>query len=254
MNGQRLPLVFMALVAAAAATPASALPPSTAAELPPVRVELVDDATLASMTGKYYGADMLTGVRIDLVSTLSTGQGGSATATGSLWVRRTDSGFEVHIDSHAAATEGGAPTAATQNVATGGENLGVQGIGQVTQIAGDGNRMGNLAVIRIGGDAGTPAGFNGQASAQAGAGDLVARVSFVGGGVQLGLGATGATIRQDVMPGEAGRVMQLGQIAGNGFTASNSLQLQMMTAAMPTLSMQQLGIQQALAAISGLRR
>lgn len=250
MKIQRLPLVFMALVAAATAMPAAALPPSP----PPVRVELVDDATLAGMTGKFFGADMLTGVRIDLVSTLANAQGGTATASGSLYVRRTAYGFDVRIDSRADATAGTDPAVASDNLATGGEGIGVQGIGQITQIAGDGNRMGNLAVIRLGADPSAPTDFNGLAGAEAGAGDLTARVSFDGGGVQLGLAGIGATIRQDVMPGGSGHIVQMGQIAGNGFTANNSLQLQMMTTAMPTLSMQQLGIQQALAAISGLRR
>lgn len=252
MKNHRLPLVVMALVAAAGAARAFALPPSSDAR--PLTVEVVDDATLASMTGRFYGADMLTGVRIDLVSNLATAQGGRATAAGSLYVRRTATGFEVHIDSRAGASAGEGGAAPTGHVATGGERLGVHGIGQVAQIAGDGNRMGNIAVIRIGADPAAPSDFNGRSSAQAGAGDLTAQISFVGGGVRLGLGATGATIRQEVVPGDAGRVMQLGQIAGNGFTANNSMHLQMMTTAMPTLSMQQLGIQQALAAISGLRR
>lgn len=252
MKTQRLPLVFMALVAAAAAMPASALPPSSAPA--PVRVELVDDATLARMTGKFFGADMLTGVRIDLVSTLANAQGGTAAASGSLHVRRTAAGFDVQVDSRAAASAGTAPAPASGNVASGGGQIAVQGIGQITQIAGDGNRMGNLAVIGVGNELSAPAGFNGLTQAQAGAGDLTARVSFEGGGVQLGLAGIGATIRQDVMPGEAGHIVQMGQIAGNGFTANNSLHLQMMTTAMPTLSMQQLGIQQALSAVSGLRR
>lgn len=254
MNIQRLPLAFMALVAAAAATPASALPPSSSAAGAPVRVELVDDATLARMTGKFYGANMLTGVRIDLVSTLANAQGGTASASGSLYVRRTETGFDVRFDSRADASAGSGPATPTGNIATGGENIQVNGIGQITQIAGDGNRMGNLAVISIGADPTAPTDFNGLSQAQAGAGDLSAQVTFADGGVQLGLGSIGATIRQRVMPGESGHIVQVGQIAGNGFTAHNSLQLQMMTTAMPALSMQQLGIQQVLAAISGLRR
>lgn len=247
-----LPHVFMALVAVAVAMPAAALPPSSVP--PPVRVELVDDATLAGMTGKFYGADMLTGVRIDIVSTLANAQGGSAVASGSLYVRRTTGGFEVLVDSRADATAGSGAGSATGGTATGGEHIRVNGIGQVTQIAGDGNRLGNFAVIRLGTDPAAPTDFNGQAGAYAGAGGLTARVSFEGGGVRVGLGDIGATIRQEVIPDGAGRILQMGQIAGNGFTANNSLQLQMMTTAMPTLSMQQLGIQQALAAISGLRR
>ncbi|GAB2511684.1 hypothetical protein [Lysobacter humi (ex Lee et al. 2017)] len=253
MKTHRLPRVFMALVAAATAMPAAALPP-TPAPAPPVRVELVDDATLAGLTGKFYGADMLTGVRIDLVSTLANAQGGTATASGALYVRRTATGFDVQLDARAQAVAGSEAAPATTHVAVGGEQLDVHGIGQITQIAGDGNRMGNLALIRIGGDAGAPTGFNGLTQAAADAGELSARISFDDGGVRLGLGAIGATIRQDVMPGESGHIVQMGQIAGNGITASNRLQLQMMTTAMPGVAMQQLGVHQALAAISGLRR
>ena len=252
MNTHRLPRVLMALVAAACTVPAFALPPSP--QPAPVRVELVDDATLAGMTGRFFGANMLTGVRIDLVSTLANAQGGSATASGSLYIRRTAGGYQVRVDTRAGATEGSAGSQATGNVATGIGGISVDGIGQVTQIAGDRNRMGNLAIIRFGADPAAPSGFNGQTGAQATAGDLSARVSFAGGGMRINLSDIGATIRQDVMPGESGHILQVGQIAGNGFTGHNSLQLQMMTTAMPALSMQQLGIQQALAAISGLRR
>jgi hypothetical protein len=251
MNRHRLPLVFMALVAAATALPAVALPPS---DLPPVRVELVDDATLGAITGKFFGADMLTGVRIDMVSNLAAANGGTAQASGSLYIRRGSAGYEVYVDSRATAEAGSTPAAPTTNVATGGQHVAVHGIGQISQIAGDGNRMQNVAIIRVGGEPAAPEGFNGSMGAYARTDDVSARVSFIGGGLQVGAGALGATIRQDVLPGHAGRVMQLGQITGNGVTASNSLQLQMMTTAMPTLSMQQLGIQQALAALSGLRR
>lgn len=251
MKAQRLILVCLTLLTVLTVPAiANAAPPA------PLRVpvELVDDATLGRITGKFYGADMLTGVRIDLVSTLSNGQGGTAMAGGSLHVRRTATGFEVSIDSRADASAGTTPMVGTGHTATGAEGLQVQGIGQITQIAGDGNRMGNLAIIRVGSDPAAPAGFNGQTQAQASSGDLTARVTFTDGGVQLGLTGIGATIRQDVTPGQSGNIVQMGQIAGNGFTAQNTLQLQMMTTAMPTLSMQHLGIQQVLAAISGLRR
>ncbi len=257
MKSRSLPLAFFMVLVAAASAPALALPPSSqpAADVPPVRVQLVDDATLAGMTGKFFGADMLVGVRIDLVSTLSTAQGATATATGSLYVRRVGNGFDVRVDSQADATAGA--TDAPQGggaLAIGGDGIHVDGIGQVTQIAGDGNRMGNLAVVQLGSAPGAPSGFNGQMGAQAEAGGLTARVSFVGGGVQLGLVAPGATIRQEVTPGASTRVLQTGRIAGDGFTGSNALHLQMMTTALPTSSMQQLGIQQALSALSGLRR
>jgi hypothetical protein len=242
--------ILVGLVAVAGAGPALALPPSSPR---PVHVEVVDDATLDGQTGKFYGADMLVGVRIQLVSTLTTAQGASASATGTLFVQRNAAGgFDVQVDSQALANAGGAAPAST-NVASGGEQIRVDGIGQVTQIAGDGNRMANIALVQLGTAPASPSGFNGQSGAQASAGGVQAQVSFAGGGVQLGLVAPGANIRQDVTPGASGRIMQVGQIAGDGVTASNALQLQMMTTAMPVSSMQQLGIQQALSAVSGLR-
>jgi hypothetical protein len=184
---------------------------------------------------------------------LTTAQGASASATGTLFVQRNAAGgFDVQVDSHALANAGGA-VPGPANLATGGDQLHVVGIGQVTQIAGDGNRMANIALVQLGTAPASPSGFNGQPGAQASAGGVQAQVSFAGGGVQLGLVAPGATIRQEVTPGASGRIMQVGQIAGDGVTASNALQLQMMTAAMPVSSMQQLGIQQALSAVSGLR-
>lgn len=246
--------VFMAFAAVAGAGPALALPPSsTPAPAAPLRVDLVDDATLGQLTGKYNGADMLVGVRIDLVSTLATAQGGTANAVGSLYVQRTDTGFDVQVDTHANAAAGSSDAPASNNIAIGGEQVHVDGIGQITQIAGDGNRMGNLTVVQLGSNPAAPSGFNGAASAQAADGGLQAQISFVGGGVQLGLVAPGATIGQQVTPGASGRITQIGQIAGDGFTASNALHLQMMTTAMPTSAVQQLGIQQALSAMSGLR-
>jgi len=249
----RLPhALVMALVAVAAAGPAAALPPPPAVE--PVRVQLVDDAELAGLTGKFLGANMLVGVRVDLVSTLANAQGGTATAAGSLYVRRSGGGYVVAVDSRvqAGAGEGDAPT--TTHVAVGGDRIGVNGIGQVVQIAGDGNRMTNLAVIGVVDTLAAPTGFNGEAGGLAEAGGLTARVSFSGGGIQLALTAPGATIGQQALTGGAGGVMQTGRIAGDGIVASNTLQMQMLATTMPTLSVQQLGIQHALAAITGLRR
>lgn len=258
MKSHRLPhAFFMALVAAAAAAPAVALPPTDQAGRPlqPVPVEVVSDDVLADITGKYYGANMLVGLRVDLVSNLSNGQGGTSQAAGSLYVRRTADGFEVQVHSQADAGAGGrSGTSPSGAVASGGEQINVAGIGQITQIAGDDNRMSNIAVIGITDQLDAPTGFNGRSGAEAQAGSMTARVTFAGGGVHIGLGGPGATISQAMTPANGGQVMQIGQIAGNGFVASNTMHLQMMTAVMPSLSIEQLGIQQALAAVSGLRR
>ena len=85
-------------------------------------------------------------------------------------------------------------------------------------------------------------------------GDFTCEIAFDGHGLQARVGAPGASVGQSVTadPGGHGALMQFGSLAGNGFAASNTLQLQMMTTAMPTLSLQQVGIQQALLALGGL--
>lgn len=258
MNRHSLPRVlFMALMAAAAAFPASALPPSSPRDplwIEPVRAEPVGDEELGRMTGKYYGADMLVGVRIDLVSRIATAGGGSAAATGALYIRRTGSGFTVQVDSRTHAVAGTDGTAGDNVSAIGGDAITVQGIGQVTQIAGDGNRMGNVALVRVVGELPTPDGFNGLTQSQAQDGTMTATVQFDGRGMQLGVGAGSAALGQNFTStaSTSGSILQFGRIAGDGFVADNALQLQMMTTAMPTLSLQQAGIQQALFAIAGL--
>lgn len=248
MNPNTLPrALFMALVAVAAAPPVAALPP--------VRVEIVDDATLGTLNGKYFGANLLVGLRIDLVSSLTTAQGGTANATGSMQVIRVGNGFDVRVDSRSSATEGTA-AAIPQGSAVGAQGLQVDGIGQVSQIAGDGNRMTNLTTISF-----TPAAvggagqFNGLASSSASAGGMTAQITFLDHGLQLALTGPGAALTQQLhSTGANGRVLQSGQIAGNGMVGFNQLQLQLMTSPMSTGELHQLGVRQALAGLDGLGR
>ena len=254
MNRHTLPrALFSALVAgAAAAQPAVALPPLNA--------DLVDELTLSQISGKYYGANMLVGLRIDVTSTLHTAQQGTATASGSLSIRRSGNGFEVSIDSRTGAVAGTGVAPATGGgdtaQATGGEAIQVNGIGQVTQIAGDGNRMANVTTIRFQPEASAntgASGFNGLASSHASDGAVTAHVTFLDGGMQLGVSAPGTTLAQQFRLGGGG-IMQLGQIAGNGVAGSNQLQLELATSAMSADLQRQLGVQQALSGLTGLGR
>lgn len=251
MNRYTLPrALFMALVAVAVAPAAAALPP--------LRVEIVDDATLGTLSGKFFGANLLVGLRIDLVSSLSTPQNGSASATGSLYVTRAGNGFDVQVDSRSSATAGAAPALANPLAsATGAEGLQINGIGQVSQVAGDGNRMTNLTTISfvpasaVGAAAATQ--FNGQTHSSASAGAMTARVTFLAGGLQLALTGAGAALAQQLhTTGANGQVLQTGQIAGNGMVGSNQLQLQLMTSPMSAQEMHRLGVEQALSGLNGL--
>ncbi|MFC3552333.1 hypothetical protein ACFOLC_15110 [Lysobacter cavernae] len=217
---------------------------------------LVDDATLATVTGKYLGNDMLVGLRVDLVSHWRGPDGSQASAGGTLQVERTATGFNVQIDSHSDAVAGdpAAATAAANASAVGGDGLAVNGIGQVVQIAGDGNRMSNVASISFRPMAMAGGDFNGAAHSSHSAGATTAVVSFSGGGVQVGVNGPGGFVGQSLNAGGDGGIAQAARIAGNDQVGGNWMHLQMLTTGLPAHCLQQLGVQQALAGMQQLPR
>jgi hypothetical protein len=256
MNTRTLPLcLFGTLVGMAASAQAGAAQTPEAPSIKPVRVEVVDEQTLGRISGKFYGADMLVGLRIELLSNWHTAEG-SLSAAGTLQVQRNDNGsFTVQVDTRSAAQAAGAAGSAAPNAsATGGEQISVNGVGQVVQLAGDGNRFANLTAISFVPHASAGGNFNGQASSASSSGDMIARVSFEGGGARLGLSAPSGVLSQSVVSGADGGIMQAARVAGQDQIGSNTLQLQLQTAAMPALQQQQMGVYQALAGLSQLPR
>ncbi|WP_152597847.1 hypothetical protein [Novilysobacter arseniciresistens] len=251
MNRHTLPrALFWILVAGAG-------PAFAGSALPPLHAELVDDATLSQVSGKFFGANMLVGLRIDLVSTMHSAQGGTAYASGSMQVVPDGNGgylVQVHTDSGAGAGNGAA--LADGRVASGGEQLQVNGIGQVAQIAGDGNRLGNLTAISFTDATSAGGSFNGQASSASAAGAMSASISFDPAvGASLSITGPGSLLAQQIGSDAAGgSIRQLGQIAADNVTAQNQLRLQLFTAAMPDSWQQHLGIKQALAGMDGVGR
>lgn len=255
MNRPSLPrALFSALAAAAAAV-------QPAAALPPLRAQIVDDATLATLSGRYLDAQMLVGLRVDLISSVATPQQGAAMASGSLLIQRDGAGFSVISDARSSAVAG-ADAPAPDATASGAETVRMQGIGQIAQIAGDGNRLANLAAIEFVDQAHADtaaAGFNGQTHSDSAAGALRAQVTFLDGGAQVGVQAPGVSLQQRLDGGASGGVAsggiaQTGRIAGDGVIAGNRLQLQIVTAAMTPQMSRQLGLQQALEGLRGLPR
>lgn len=257
MNRHTLPrALFSVLVAgAAAAQSAAALPPSSNT-LPPVKAYVVDDATLAGLTGTYMGANMLVGLRIDVTSTLHNAHSGTAHASGTLQVQRNGSGgFDVAVDARSGAEPGAGGGPAATGVVSGGRELQVSGIGQVAQIAGDGNALSNLTAITFAPALPGTAGFNGQMGSEATAGEMTARITFLDHGVNLDLSSPGASIGQYLSQspgGSDGRIMQIGQIFGNDIAASNRLHLTLLSERMSTQMVNQQGVQQAMAGMIGL--
>lgn len=257
MNTRTLPLaLFGTLVGMAASAHAEAAQPSPATKPEPVRVEVVDEDTLSRINGKFYGADMLVGLRIELLSNWRTAEG-SLSAAGTLEIQRNaNGGFTVQVDTRSAAQgTGGAGNGLPNASASGGDQVSVNGVGQVVQIAGDGNQFGNLTSISFAPrDASGGGSFNGQTSSNASHGNLVANVSFEGGGAQLGLSGPSGGLNQSVISGADGGLMQSVRVAGQDQIGSNTMQLQLQTATMPALTQQQLGIYEAMAGLRQLPR
>lgn len=254
MNTRTLPLaLFGTLVGMAASAHAEAAQPPQVR--PPVRVEVVDEDTLSRISGKYLGADMLVGLRIELLSNWRTAEG-SLSAAGTLQVQRNaNGGFDVQVDTHSDAQAVGAAGNTLANAsATGGDKVMVNGVGQVVQLAGDGNQFANLTAITFAPQGGSGGNFNGNSASSSSHGNMIASVSFEGGGAKLGLSAPGGMLSQSVISGAGGGVMQAARVAGQGQTGNNTLQLQMQTAAMPALQQQQMGVYQALAGLKQLPR
>lgn len=256
MDNRQLPLaLFMVLVVAAVPAQAgAALPPSSIDRVVAggASAEDVDDGTLAGMTGRYLGNDMLVGLRVELVSTWQAADGRQGIATGTLQIQRGDhGGFQIAIDSGSSANGGGAGGGA-HAAASGAEQVQVRGIGQVVQIAGDGNRMGNVATISVRPWSASDTNANGTSASRTQSGDVTAQVTFSGGGIQLGVDGPGAHVGQGFNPGQG--LQQTVRVAGDGQSGGNAMQLQLLTRTLPLSSAQMMGIRQALAGLQALPR
>lgn len=256
MNTRTLPLaLFGTLVGMAASAYAEAAQPSPAPQIKPVRVEVVDEDTLSRISGKFYGADMLVGLKIELLSSWHTAEG-TLTAAGTLQIdRNSNGGFTVQVDTHSDAQAAGASGTGLANAsATGGDQVTVNGVGQVVQIAGNGNQFSNLTAISFAPHGSSGGNFNGQSASSSANGNMIASVSFENGGAKLGLTAPSGLLSQSVISGADGGVMQAAKIAGQDQVGSNLMQLQLQTAAMPALQQSQQGIYEALAGLRQLPR
>lgn len=219
--------------------------------------ETVGDSELAGIRGKYYGANMLVGVRVELVSQWRGPDGSGLSATASVQIQRDPAGgYQVSIDTRTGASAGSGAVATNPGGATvAGQTLQVAGISQLSQIAGDDNRVGNLASIGVVSRLPGAGSFNGQTGSTSTQGAYQAQVSFVGGGLQMGLLGPDSQVLQTLGgTGGDGGISQVARIAGNGQSANNQLAMQVQVAPMSQALQQQLGVQQALASLLALRR
>lgn len=261
-----------------------------------VRWQAVGDDVLAHQTGKGAGGTMVSGLVLQLLSQWQMPNGGSASAGGMLTISTNASNaLSAQVSTSAQASDGGGhrngnayglrnrnatqgDAAATTSTtaagtganphasATGGQNVSVNGVSQITQVAGDGNVGTNSTVIDFNGagiststsNAGQGAG-GGTASAVAtsASGNVKAGVSFVNGGVAVTLQTPAGIATQTIAPAGiqgGGSIAQLLQIAGNGQAVVNQLKLSIQTLPMSGALMRQIGVLQALQNSAPLKR
>lgn len=225
-----------------------------AAETQVLQVERVSDAELGKIRGKYFGANMLVGVRVDLVSNWRAPSGAAMQGVASVQMQRDSSGamqVAIHtLASATGATDGSTPAVPTTRTAQGAEGVGGNGLTQVTQLAGDHNAAANLAQIDFTPTLGDAAGFNGNRYAAAAQGGYSTEVQFSRAGISMALqGPNGSAIQRI---GEGSGVTQAARVAGDSQAANNSLSLQIKTAGVSEDLQRQWGVQNALSGLRGL--
>jgi hypothetical protein len=215
-----------------------------------VKVQLVDDDVLADQTGKYAGATMISGFVLNVLSQWQLPNGVSALAEGTLSAVRNTAGQLVSsISTQASVTGNGhGDSGANPNAQTiGGQSIGVNGVSQVTQVAGDSNIGSNAATIDFSNAAVAATGTANAASAIASnaSGSVTAGISFGSAGVKVALQTPAGLATQTIAPGN-GQIAQLLQIAGNNQQVVNALQLHLQTQQMSATMLRQMGVLQAL--------
>ncbi|MFT4069942.1 peptidase C39 [Paraburkholderia sp.] len=249
---------------AAHASDGAASPPTLELSVPhepagaALTVQVVGDDVLAAQTGKYAGAPMISGFVLNVISQWRLPNGVNALAQGTLSAARNPAGQMTSSVSTSASVTGGShghgghpgDWGANPNAyANGGQSVSVNGVSQITQVAGDRNSGTNSALIDFSNSAMTPtptAPANTPAAmASNSTGSVKAGISFGGNGVSVALQTPAGLATQTIAP-SSGQIAQLLQIAGNNQQVANALQLHLQTQQMPAAMLRQLGVLQAL--------
>jgi hypothetical protein len=231
-----------------------------------LKVQPVDDDVLEQQTGKGIGGTVISGFVLNLLSQWQLPNGVTALAQGTLTAAQNAAGQMAATVNTMAQVTGGAPgnnggtgagnTGANPNASvSGGQNIAVNGVSQVTQVAGNNNLGSNAAQIDF---TNTPVGIasgNGAATASASnsTGSIKAGIAFGNNGVTVALQTPAGLATQTIAPNNA-QIAQLLQIAGNNQQVANQLQLHLQTQQMSAAMVRQLGVLQALQNSASFRR
>lgn len=142
------------------------------------------------------------------------------------------------------------PVAGERSIDSAGLNN-ASGLVQSVQVAGDGNRAGNVTSLLVR-DGDVPASAAGGAGADMEAGNRAATASarMDGHGARLTINVAGQGVAEQWV--RAGRVGQSIQIIGDGQQVSNRLQLELVRQAMPTNALMMSSVARAIALNQGI--
>lgn len=237
----------------------------------------VDDDVLSHQTGKGAGGTMVSGLVLQILSQWQLPDGGSASAQGALTIStNANNSVSAQVSTSAQARDGAAhgnsahggiattsagSGANAQASATGGQLVSVNGVSQVTQVAGNGNVGMNSTVIDFNGDSASSLASNAasgsnsssnanlSATATSASGTVKAGIAFGNGGVAVTVQTPAGIATQTITPAAfqgSGSIAQLLQIAGNGQAVVNQLQLSIKTMPTSAALLRQSGVLQAL--------
>ena len=239
---------------------ASALP-AFASSVVPETWTPVSDEVLSHATGKYAQQNMITGFQLVMQSQWQMPTGASLMATGVLGVNQ-GGGAQVQTGATTGIIPGvvNATTPITQ-IVSGGASVLVNGVAQITQVAGDANNALNKATIQFGPGVPIatliPVGGQGANGSQTTVGNLSASVAITSAGMQVSLNTPNGNLGQSVGGGAGAamnQIMQVVQVAGNAQQVMNTMQLNLQTSPLTSNALRQLGIQNAMANMVAVRR
>ncbi|VVE44867.1 MULTISPECIES: hypothetical protein [Pandoraea] len=236
--------------------------PAFASSVVPESWTPVSDEVLAHATGKYAQQNMITGFQLVMQSQWQMPTGASLMATGVLGVNQNGGGLQVQTGAATGIIPGlvNATGPLTQSV-SGAASVLINGVAQITQVAGDANNALNKAIIQFGPGVTiaslVPVGGQGANSSQTTVGNLNASVAISSAGMQITLNTPNGNLGQSVGGGAGAamnQIMQVVQVAGNAQQVMNTMQLNLQTSPLTSAALHQAGIQSALANIAAIRR
>ncbi|QDX21358.1 hypothetical protein FP568_08890 [Pandoraea pnomenusa] len=236
--------------------------PAFASSVVPESWTPVSDEVLSHATGKYAQQNMITGFQLVMQSQWQMPTGASLMATGVLGVNQGAGGYQVQTGAATGILPGvaNATTPVTQ-VVSGGASVLINGVAQITQVAGDANNALNKAVIQYAPGVAIasliPVSGQGANHSQTTVGNLNASVAITSAGMQITLNTPNGNLGQSIGGGAGAamnQIMQVVQVAGNAQQVMNTLQLNLQSSPITSGGLRQAGVQSALANMAAIRR